>query len=172
MEGGGEEAALASGYGSAVTQPRQHLDSGTNLLDDRGADEDRVEGRAVEAFDGEFGFEGVHLAAEGVALHGDVHGFDAGAVQIVDVLGEEDGARAGSPDWSAAGAEVADINFRFLPAIVAGLAYHIAMKVPELQARLDMLKAAYEEQFDLAAGEDREKAAVRFVPRRSYIGSA
>jgi hypothetical protein len=32
-----------------------------------------------------------------------------------------------------------------------------------------MLKQAYEEQFDLAAGEDREKAAIRFVPRRQYV---
>ena len=64
-----------------------------------------------------------------------------------------------------AGAETADMNFRFLPAVTAGLAYYIAMKDPELAPRLQMLKAAYDEQFDLAAGEDREKAAVRFVPR-------
>ena len=63
------------------------------------------------------------------------------------------------------GAETQDIVFRFLPVIVAGLAYYIAMKVPELADRLQMLKAAYDEQFDLAAGEDREKAPVRFVPR-------
>lgn len=71
---------------------------------------------------------------------------------------------------AGAGAQTADANFRFLPALTAGLAYHIAMKVPELVQRVPMLKQAYEEQFDLAAGEDREKAAVRFVPRRSYIG--
>lgn len=69
------------------------------------------------------------------------------------------------------GIETADMNFRFLPALTAGLAYHIAKKVPELMERLPMLKAAYDEQFDLAAGEDREKAAVRFVPRRQYIGT-
>jgi hypothetical protein len=73
---------------------------------------------------------------------------------------------------AGAGIETADANFRFLPALTAGLAYHIAMKVPELAERIPMLKQAYEEQFDLAAGEDREKAAVRFVPRRSYIGGA
>lgn len=71
---------------------------------------------------------------------------------------------------AGAGIQTADINFRFLPVIVAGLAYYIAMKVPELAPRLDMLKAAYDEQFNLAAGEDREKAAVRFVPRRQFIG--
>jgi hypothetical protein len=44
------------------------------------------------------------------------------------------------------------------------------MKVPEMANRVDMLKAAYMEQFDLAAGEDREKAPIRFVPRRMFIG--
>ena len=71
---------------------------------------------------------------------------------------------------AGSGVETADMNFRFLPAVTAGLAYHIAMKVPELADRIPMLKAAYDEQFDLAAGEDREKAAIRFVPRRAYIG--
>lgn len=71
---------------------------------------------------------------------------------------------------AGSGIQTADANFRFLPALTAGLAYHIAMKVPELAERIPMLKQAYDEQFNLAAGEDREKAAVRFVPRRSYIG--
>jgi hypothetical protein len=73
-------------------------------------------------------------------------------------------------DDAGSGAQTADVNFRFLPALTAGLAYHIAMKVPELMPRVPMLKEAYMEQFDLAAGEDREKAAVRFVPRQSFIG--
>jgi hypothetical protein len=68
------------------------------------------------------------------------------------------------------GVETADMNFRFLPCVVAGLAYYIAMKVPELQGRLDMLKAVYEEQFKLAAGEDHEKATLRLVPRMSFSG--
>jgi len=63
------------------------------------------------------------------------------------------------------GVETADVNFRFLPCLVAGLAYYIAMKVPELAPRTQMLKADYEEQFNLAAAEDREKASVRFTPR-------
>jgi hypothetical protein len=71
---------------------------------------------------------------------------------------------------AGSGIQTADMNFRFLPCLVAGLAYHIAMKVPELMSRLDMLKAAYDEQFNLAAGEDHEKAAIRFVPRQSFIG--
>jgi hypothetical protein len=72
---------------------------------------------------------------------------------------------------AGAGVETGDMNFRFLPCVVAGLAYYIAMKVPELAQRLPMLKEAYDTQFDLAAGEDREKAAIRFVPRRQFLGS-
>lgn len=72
---------------------------------------------------------------------------------------------------AGSGIQTGDMNFRFLPVVVAGLAYHIAMKVPELVSRVEMLKAAYEEQFQLAAGEDREKAAIRFVPRQQFIGT-
>ena len=73
---------------------------------------------------------------------------------------------------AGSGVETADMNFRFLPAVVAGLAYHIATKVPELVQRITMLKQMYDEQFDIAAGEDREKAAIRFVPRRQFIGGS
>lgn len=72
---------------------------------------------------------------------------------------------------AGSGVQVADMNFRFLPCLTAGLAYYIAMKVPELAERVPMLKQVYDEQFDLAAGEDREKAAIRFVPRQQFIGS-
>jgi len=72
---------------------------------------------------------------------------------------------------AGAGAETADMNFRFLPCVVAGLAYHIAIKVPELMPRIQMLKQIYDETFEIAAGEDREKAAIRFVPRQMFIGS-
>ena len=65
---------------------------------------------------------------------------------------------------AGAGVQTSDMNFRFLPCLVAGLAYNIAMKVPELAPRIEMLKMAYEEQFRLAAEEDREKAPIRFVP--------
>ena len=69
------------------------------------------------------------------------------------------------------GIRTADMPFRFLPAMVAGLAYYIATKNPELANRIDLLKAQYEEQYQLAAGEDREKAAIRFVPRQQFIGN-
>lgn len=67
------------------------------------------------------------------------------------------------------GVETPDMPFRFLPALVAGLAYHIAVKVPEAMNRLPLLKQMYEEAFELAASEDRIKTPARFVPRSSYI---
>jgi|TARA_R110000868_G_scaffold18255_1_gene80718 hypothetical protein len=66
---------------------------------------------------------------------------------------------------AGSGVQTPDMNFRFYPALVAGLAYYIAMKVPELTDRIPMLKSIYDEQYDLAGQEDREKAPVRFVPR-------
>jgi len=63
-----------------------------------------------------------------------------------------------------------DIPFRFLPCMVAGLAYYLSMKIPGAMDRMPALKAQYDEAWDLAAGEDREKAAVRFVPRESFLG--
>jgi hypothetical protein len=70
------------------------------------------------------------------------------------------------------GVNTADVNFRFLPCLTAGLAYYVAMKIPEGAQRLDMLKTEYEYQWGLAAAEDREKAADRFVPRQYFIGSS
>jgi hypothetical protein len=75
-------------------------------------------------------------------------------------------------DNMGTGVNTADVNFRFLPCLTAGLAYYIAMKIPEGAQRLDMLKNEYEYQFQMAATEDREKAADRFVPRQYFIGSS
>jgi hypothetical protein len=62
-----------------------------------------------------------------------------------------------------------DIPFRFIPCMVAGLAYYISMKKPEVSPdRVVMLKTDYEQQFQLAADEDREKAAWRVVPRNMF----
>ena len=68
------------------------------------------------------------------------------------------------------GVNTMDVPFRFLPCMVAGLAYYLALKVPNGAQRLDILKAQYDEAWQLAADEDREKASVRFVPRQAYIG--
>jgi hypothetical protein len=61
-----------------------------------------------------------------------------------------------------------DIPFRFLPCMVAGLAFLLSMKLPGAEARTQMLKADYDEQWQLASEEDRDKAPVRFVPRQMF----
>ena len=66
------------------------------------------------------------------------------------------------------GVNTQDIPYLFLPALVAGLAYYLSMKLPGIDlARAQALKAVYDEQFQLAAEENREKAPVRMVPRMS-----
>jgi hypothetical protein len=62
-----------------------------------------------------------------------------------------------------------DIPFRFLPCMVAGLAYYLSLKIPGADIRSQALKAEYEQQFQLASEEDREKAPIRFVPRQSFL---
>lgn len=61
-----------------------------------------------------------------------------------------------------------EIPFRFYNALVAGLSYHIALKKPEASDRISMLKDLYDEAFQLAADEDRDRASVRFVPFTDY----
>ena len=64
------------------------------------------------------------------------------------------------------GVNTQDIPFRFLTAMVAGLAYYLSAKLPDVDMQRAMaLKADYEQQLQLAMDEDREKAAIRFVPR-------
>lgn len=58
---------------------------------------------------------------------------------------------------------------RFVPALVAGLAFQIAMKKPEAAARAIPLKEEYEFQFSLAAGEDEERASSHFTPMIGYM---
>ena len=67
------------------------------------------------------------------------------------------------------GTNVEDIPFRFQNCMVAGLAYMLAMKSPDMSVeRISMLKAQYDEAWDLASAEDREKAPDRFVPRTLF----
>jgi len=70
------------------------------------------------------------------------------------------------------GVDVADVPFRFIPCMVAGLSYYMSMKIPEALERMPVLREQYEEAWQLAADEDREKAAIRFVPRQQFIGGA
>jgi len=70
---------------------------------------------------------------------------------------------------AGSGVYVQDIPFRFIPCMVAGLAYQLSTKLPDVMPdRIMMLKAAYDESFQLAADEDRDKAPVRFVPRNMF----
>jgi hypothetical protein len=69
------------------------------------------------------------------------------------------------------GTATQDIPFRFLNCLIAGLAYYLSMKIPGAADRMQVLKAQYDEQWKFASEEDRDKAAIRFVPRRQYIGS-
>jgi hypothetical protein len=70
------------------------------------------------------------------------------------------------------GTSTEDIPFRFIPCMAAGLAYHIGCKLPDVDMnRVMALKQIYEEQFQLAADEDRETAAIRWVPRNSFYYS-
>lgn len=67
------------------------------------------------------------------------------------------------------GAKTQDIPFRFIECMVAGLAYKLSMKLPNVDPnRVLALKAEYEQQWQLAAEEDREKASIRYVPRVLY----
>ena len=66
------------------------------------------------------------------------------------------------------GVTAQDIPFRFLPCMVAGLAYHLSKKIPGAMERTAMLKSDYEELWQQAADEDREKAALRIAPRQMF----
>ena len=70
---------------------------------------------------------------------------------------------------SGSGTYVQDIPFRWIPVMVSGLAYHLAMKIQGIDPqRVLALKADYEEKFMEAAQEDREAVAIRFVPRSLF----
>jgi len=61
-----------------------------------------------------------------------------------------------------------DMPVRFLPALIAGLAYNLALKIPQAMERLPILKEQYDAAWRAATEEDRERASVTLVPR---IGS-
>lgn len=68
------------------------------------------------------------------------------------------------------GTTTQDIPFRFIPCMVAGMAYYLSMKLEGVDPnRIGMLKADYEQQFQMAADEDREKATLRVVPRNTMM---
>jgi len=71
---------------------------------------------------------------------------------------------------AGSGVNVMDVPFRFVPCMVAGLSYYIALKVPGGMERLVVLKQQYDEAWMTAADEDQERAALRLVPRQMFIG--
>jgi len=70
---------------------------------------------------------------------------------------------------AGSGTNTEDIPFRFLPCLIAGLSYYLAIKSPEAADRIAMLKSQYDEQWRLAADEDREKASLRLAPRQMFF---
>jgi hypothetical protein len=67
------------------------------------------------------------------------------------------------------GVNVQDIPFRFINCFVAGLSYMLSVKIQGVDPnRIAGLKMDYEEQFNLAAQEDRETAPIRWVPRNLF----
>ena len=68
-------------------------------------------------------------------------------------------------DVGTSGANTIDVPSRFIPALIAGLAYHIAMKTPDGVARMGALKAIYDEELQNALDEDRVKTDLKMVPR-------
>ena len=67
------------------------------------------------------------------------------------------------------GVNTMDIPFRFYNCLIAGLSYYLSAKIPGAEGRVAALKQDYEEQWRLASEEDREKAAIRFIPRQQFI---
>ena len=72
-------------------------------------------------------------------------------------------------DLGAANTNNPDMPERFLPALISGLAFNIALKNPELETRIPFLKALYEEAYELAASEDRTKASLVFTPLQDFV---
>jgi len=60
-----------------------------------------------------------------------------------------------------------DMPFRFFPCLAAGLAYYISIK--RSPNRTQMLKAMYEEEFERAMTEDRDRASFNVVPQYEYF---
>src|SRR5210317_1077894 len=72
-----------------------------------------------------------------------------------------------SMDDADAQTNTLDMPFRFYPCLAAGLAYYIAMK--RAPQRIQLLKAVYEEEFERAMAEDRDRASFNVVPQYEYF---
>jgi hypothetical protein len=72
---------------------------------------------------------------------------------------------------AGSGVNVEDVPFRFLEPMISGLSWRLSLKVRGGLERTQMLKSQYDDAWQLAMEEDREKASIRFVPRQSFLGS-
>ena len=70
---------------------------------------------------------------------------------------------------AGSGTTTQDIPFRMLPPLVAGMAYYMSLKIPGAMERTPMLKQMYDESWQQAADEDREKAPLRLAPRQMFF---
>ena len=69
-------------------------------------------------------------------------------------------------DDADAATNTVDMPFRFYPCFAAGLAYYISIKrAPD---RSVMLKQMYEEEWQLAATEDRDRSSFVITPSTRY----
>ncbi len=59
-----------------------------------------------------------------------------------------------------------EVPFRFYPCLAAGLAYYISIK--KAPNRTQFLKAIYEEEFERAMTEDRDRASFNVAPSLEY----
>ena len=59
-----------------------------------------------------------------------------------------------------------DVPFRFYPCLAAGLAYYLAIK--KAPDRIQVLKAIYDEEFDRAQAEDRDRASFNVTPNLQF----
>lgn len=60
-----------------------------------------------------------------------------------------------------------DAPFRFLPCMVAGLAYYLSVK--KAPDRVQLLKSIYEEEFQRAAAEDEDRVPLKIQPSMQYL---
>jgi hypothetical protein len=73
-------------------------------------------------------------------------------------------------DDADAATNTMDLPFRFYPCLAAGLAYYMALKrAPD---RIQVLKALYEEEFERALSQDRERAPFTIAPNLSGYNTA
>jgi len=60
-----------------------------------------------------------------------------------------------------------DVPFRFYPCLAAGLAYYLSVK--RAPNKVQLLKTIYEEEFDRAMAEDRDRASFNITPTYMYF---